>query len=107
MFQRTVLAVAGVLLALVMPTTSFGAVVVVPPDQTVAGETYGEWSAEWWQWAFSLPVDQHPLFDTADCSEGQSGPVWFLGGTFVATDLGSGVFLGQADRTCTIPANKA
>src|SRR5437867_3706794 len=41
---------------------------VYPPTSPVFGRTYAEWSAAWWQWALSLPVDQHPLFDTADCS---------------------------------------
>src|SRR5690242_15482225 len=56
---------------------------VIPVNASPYGATYGEWSARWWQWAFSLPVDHHPLFDTADCSAGQSGPVWFLGASFV------------------------
>jgi hypothetical protein len=55
---------------------------VIPPHAKPYGMTYGEWSAKWYQWQYSLPVDQHPLFDTADCSEGQTGKVWFLGGTF-------------------------
>jgi hypothetical protein len=77
---------------------------VIPVNATFHGLTYGEWSARWWQWAFSLPIDQHPLFDTADCSEGQSGPVWFLGATFVSTTTPNGETLAFADRTCSVPA---
>lgn len=34
---------------------------VLPPNSRVQGMTYGEWSAEWWQYVFSLPMDQNPL----------------------------------------------
>ena len=67
-------------------------------DDVVYGRTMGEWSAEWWQWAFSIPVEIHPLFNNPDCSVGQSGPVWFLGGSFVSS---------TAVRNCTVPAGKA
>jgi hypothetical protein len=51
-------------------------------DSVVYGRTYGEWTAAWNQWADSIPSANHPLFDTADISTGQTGPVWFLGGKF-------------------------
>jgi len=68
---------------------------VVSPTAKVFGKTYADWSAAWWQWCFSLPNTAHPLFDTADCSAVQSGPVWFLGGTFA---IG-----GTETRNCAIP----
>jgi len=77
---------------------------VITPDSTAYGRTYGEWSAAWWQWAFSIPVASHPLFDNGDCSIGQSGPVWFLGGKFCQT---GGICSGSAMRSCSIPAGKA
>jgi hypothetical protein len=76
---------------------------VVPPNAKTHGLTYGEWSAAFWQWAFSMPVDAHPLFDTAPASEGQSGKVWFLGGTFTTIEETPGVVVGEADRTITVP----
>jgi len=70
----------------------------LPPDQQRAfGRSYAEWSAAWWQWALSLPADAHPLLDTAGCDGGQSGPVWFLGGSFATTSV---------ERDCTVPAGK-
>jgi hypothetical protein len=59
----------------------------------------GEWTAKWWQWALSIPADQNPLFDPpgAQCTANQSGPVFFLGGTFG----------GSAERWCTMPSGKA
>jgi len=80
---------------------------VLPPHANAFGKTYGEWSAEWWKWCFSLPVDQHPLFDTADGSAGQSGHVWFLGGTFTLIEGEDGLVVGTADRHVTVPAGKA
>src|SRR5215210_4141888 len=65
-------------------------------DSTPYGLTYGEWTARWWQWAYSIPRDVHPAYDDSGkyCAEGQSGPVWFLAGTFEH----------PAERYCTIPA---
>ena len=71
---------------------------IVPEDRNAYGKTYAEWSAEWWQWALSLPLDEHPLTDTADCNTGQSGDVWFLGGSLNTT---------EAVRKCKIPFGKA
>jgi hypothetical protein len=76
---------------------------VAPVNSKPHGKSYGEWSAEFWKWEFSLPVDHHPLFDTADCSAGQSGHVWFLGGTFVTFQVAQGVIKGVANRTCFVP----
>ena len=75
---------------------------VQPPASTLFGKSYGEWSASWWQWCFSFPPSQHPLFDTADASTGQTGPVWFLGGTLGGTLVSS----GPVSRSITIPDGK-
>jgi hypothetical protein len=46
--------------------------------------TYGEWTARWWQWAYSIPKDVHPAYEDSGkyCSQGQGGPVWFLAGSY-------------------------
>jgi len=81
---------------------------VLPPHSKAFGKTYGEWSAAWWQWALSTPASQHPLTDSADCSAGQSGKVFFLGGTFTAVPVsGPNEVIGRAVRDCTIPTGKA
>jgi hypothetical protein len=76
---------------------------VIPPNAKAYGMTYGEWSAKWWQWAYSLPVGQNPFFDEngscANGANGQLGPVWFLTG--VINDSGTAV------RNCIVPAGKA
>jgi hypothetical protein len=69
---------------------------VAPPHSSSHGHTYGGWSAEWWRWFLSLPVDEHPALG-ADCNNGQSGQVFFI-----AAD-----FTGGSSVDCTIPPGKA
>jgi hypothetical protein len=71
---------------------------IAPPQSSSHGMSYADWSAEWWKWAVSMPMDHHPLAETADVSEGQAGSVWFLGGSFVTAEV---------VRNCTIPTGKA
>jgi hypothetical protein len=68
-------------------------------DATPYGLTYDEWTARWWQWAYSVPMDVHPAYDDSGkyCAEGQSGPVWFL----------TGAYEHPVERYCDIPAGKA
>jgi heme/copper-type cytochrome/quinol oxidase subunit 2 len=63
------------------------------------GLTYGEWTAKWWQWGYSIPKNINPAYDDTgkNCAQKQNGLVWFLGGTF-----------GHAvNRVCDIPTGKA
>jgi hypothetical protein len=68
-------------------------------DSKPYGLTYGEWTARWWQWAYSIPKDVNPAYDDTGryCTQGQSGPIWFLTGTYGH----------PVDRYCTIPFGKA
>jgi len=92
--------VALLVLALA-PTVSAEDGVILSPDSKWYGATYGQWGARWWQWAFSLPVSENPLFDEtgAMASNGQSGPVFFLAGVFNVS--------GTAERTITLTDDKA
>lgn len=56
-------------------------------------------SAQWWQWALSIPSSQNPLLDTTGekCMVGQRGATWFLAGLF-----GGGA---PVIRTCIVPDN--
>jgi hypothetical protein len=73
---------------------------VLPPNANAFGKSYGEWSAEWWQWAFALPPEaNHPFWaapEDLDVTLGQSGKVWFLASPF-----------GTAVREVTIPEGTA
>lgn len=78
---------------------------VIPPNAKPHGLSYGEWSARWWQWAYSLPVPDNPFFDgdpdDGDCpngAQGQSGHVWFLTGVLIQG--------GTAVRNCTVPTGQ-
>jgi hypothetical protein len=72
---------------------------VFPLAAAPYGNTYGEWTARWWQWLLAIPADKNPNLDTTGqhCAEGQAGPVWFLAGSFG----------GSFTRSCTVPAGKA
>ena len=75
---------------------------IMPPDSRIGGKTYGEWNQEWWQWALSMPVDNHPLYDTADSSEGQTGKMVFLGSSFESELAPSGETITEVDREISI-----
>jgi hypothetical protein len=70
------------------------------PHSTVRGQTLGQWSAAWWQWAFSHNVDQSPFFDEtgARAGLGDVGKVFFLTGVVNTS--------GTAERTITLPSGK-
>lgn len=72
---------------------------LLPPHATVAGKTLGEYSAEWWQWALSIPLAKSPVADLTGekCSSGQHGNVWFLAGTYESHPV---------KRHCAVPQDK-
>jgi hypothetical protein len=91
--------IKGTPTSVVAQTTSTAVNNVYPIQSKPFGKSYGEWSAQWWQWAVSIPTNKNPLKDNTgvNCAQGQEGPVWFLAGTFG----------GVAERTCVIPSEKA
>ena len=73
---------------------------VFSPVEKPFGLSYGDWSAEWWKWLLSTPIDSNPSTDKTGqyCHINQNNPnVWFLAGT-------SG---GYEERKCSIPEGKA
>jgi hypothetical protein len=103
-FSRSVIAVAVAVVGLVTAGTIRGAQAtqdqIIPINANAYGNTYGEWSARWWQWLLSIPQATNPNLDTtgANCAQKQAGPVWFLAGAFSSSTV---------TRTCTVPAGKA
>jgi hypothetical protein len=75
---------------------------IVLPDSRPGGHSYPEWSAKWWQWAYSMPIDANPLFDTASGSAGQSGNVWFIGAK-INTERQKSGNVDRVYRNLTIP----
>jgi hypothetical protein len=78
----TLLALAGATLWLSPHALSQGNSMVYAPDEVVLGKTCAEWSAQWWQWAFSFPVPVNPILDTTGERSmlGQSADVFFVPG---------------------------
>jgi hypothetical protein len=65
-----------------------------------AGQSYGRWAAEWWQWALGIPGAVNPLTDATGehCAQRQVDSVWFLAGSFSPEPV---------VRTCEVPAGKS
>lgn len=91
-------AVLALLLAATQPALAQAAP-LIPPGKPIAGASQEEWSKRWWQWALSFDDDDSPLADRDGrlCAEGQSGPVWFLAGTYGTA---------RTVRSCRVPAGK-
>lgn len=62
-------------------------------------ESFEKLSAQWWQWALSIPTSENPLLDATGgkAGVGQRGSVWFLAGVFGG---------GTAIRTSSVPEGK-
>ena len=71
---------------------------VYAPHSTVRGETLAQWSADWWKWAYSMPVSQNALFDTtgAQAFRGDVGKAFFLAGVIDVS--------GTATRNIELPS---
>lgn len=71
----------------------------LPAAQIVAGHSQAEWSQLWWQWAASFEDHESPVADQTGelCGARQSGPVWFLAGTYGTR---------RTIRLCKVPRGK-
>jgi hypothetical protein len=72
-------------------------ILLLPTASSAQTQAYKQLSAQWWQWALSIPVDNNPLADPTgeNCMVGQRGSNWFLAGVFGGS---------SATRACTVPA---
>ncbi len=70
-----------------------------PPGAPMAGRSVALLTADWWQWAMSMPDEVNPVRDRtgAHCGMGQRGEVWFLAGGFGSSRI---------HRVCTVPYGK-
>lgn len=75
------------------------AIRIFPVESAPFGLQFSEWCVQWIKWCLEEPIETNPAMDTTgrNCCQNQSGPVWFLAGTFG----------GAATRKCTIPMEKA
>ena len=84
-----------------MNADSIAAIESFTPNSKPYGLTFGEWTVRWWQWAHGSPKALNPVLDQTgvNANINQSGPVWFLAGTFGENNI--------AKRSCTLPFGKA
>jgi hypothetical protein len=73
--------------------------ITIRPGESIAGTSQADWSKAWWQWAGSFGQMDSPIADMSgkNCHLKQSGPVWFLAGTYGTQ---------RTVRTCTVPRDK-
>jgi len=94
---------ALLLACLLAATPSFAAMSmdfrVFGSHELIAGESQGNLTVKWWQWASSFEYAESPVSDTTGerCAAGQQGDVWFLAGTYASK---------VTRRTCRIPEGK-
>jgi len=72
--------------------------------------TLSQLTAVWWQWAFSIPVSDSPLFDDTGAKAYSGQPysdLLFLGGTFSVTTLQNGDVLGEVTRSLSVKRGTA
>src|SRR5712691_2352816 len=95
MKNRTAFWIVGIVMGLMVPIK-----MSIADAGTTTPDLLPALTAEWWQWALSIPTPQNPLLDTTgeDCMIGQRGPVWFLAGF-----LGNG---GAVTRSCSVAENQ-
>jgi hypothetical protein len=93
------LAIAGAIALSALTASATPPPLTLPLVANPYGKSYGEWTAAWWQWVYSIPAGQNPVQDqTGELSAvGQQGPVYFLAGNFG----------GVTVRECTVPAGKS
>ena len=78
------------------------ALMLMMPIRTASAESFEHLSAEWWQWALSIPTSVNPQLDTTgeNAVVGQHGKVWFLAGVFGGSEV-------DVARTCSVPEGTA
>ena len=67
-----------------LSNTGFLQAGIVIPGSIVEGKSIAEWSGDWWNWLVKERFETNPATDTtgAFANLNQSGPVFFIAGTF-------------------------
>ncbi|MEY3298669.1 MAG: Poly(beta-D-mannuronate) epimerase 5 [Cyanobacteriota bacterium] len=57
---------------------------IIAPDVDIAGHSQVYWSVEWWRYIYSLPTNNHPMYDETgeQAATGQEPPVFHLLGVY-------------------------
>ena len=104
--KRAIVMAISVLLALIVASP------IASGQQASTDQGIGALTDNWWNWAFENPTATSPLLGDYSGGErcdgfqqGNETGVWFLAGEFALEgDIDTG-FVGQAKRTCTVPAD--
>jgi hypothetical protein len=93
--------------SLMLSASARADVVVYPSGDTPYGNT-NVLANQWWQYAFSVPVNQSPFFDStgANANVNNNGPVFFLSGIFGVFEPGFPGTVGSASRSVTVASGK-
>ena len=70
---------------------------IFPRNSNPFGKNWEEWTTKWWQWILSIPRDINPGYGHDHSIFQDNETVYFLAGTFG----------GSANRTVTIPSERA
>lgn len=106
--RRAVATIAAAAAVLASATSVVGSTAppplrVIQPGAAAAltGQTYSQWSVEWWQTMMAQPTTDNPGIDFtgANCALGNSAGIFFLAGDFTGSST-------PVHRTCTVPANR-
>jgi hypothetical protein len=109
--KRTIILALGVLLALMVVAPAVSA-------RSSSGQSAdpAELAAGWWKWAVKKPSEVSPLLGdyswkeqpqgAAKCAGGSRLGVFNLAGEFTLDENAGGGFVGEATRTCKVPAGK-
>jgi hypothetical protein len=90
----------------VRPAACDAAATVLPPHSVVEGKSIGQWTADWWNWASSIPAGpNHPWQDKAGAAANvnQSGPVFFVAATSMEAHGANRAFSVPGDRYLLVP----
>lgn len=73
---------------------------IAPIWTTPAGQNYGRWAAQWYQWVLGIPAARNPLTDPTgeNCAQRQVDEVWFLAGSSSSDPV---------VRTCEVPVGRS
>lgn len=101
--RKVRISLVAMMLVLALVATSPGAGALARPLEPTYGASIGTWAGRWWQWIFSVPLDEHHPFNDstgANCGQGQSArQMWFLAGV---SNTG-----GEVGRGCEVPKGRA
>jgi hypothetical protein len=100
-YIRRFTVIIGIGLALLMSTDMALADADFQKKASEDFESLKKLSAEWWQWALSIPTSVNPQTDKTgeNAVVGQRGAVWFLAGVF-------GGSTAPVTRRCSVPEGK-